>query len=502
MSMPKDVYYGKTLRKSFARVAEVQDMPNLLEIQRKSYQWFFDEGLQAVFKDVAMVTDFSGNLELTFVDFSMKDEPKYSVQECKARDATYAAPIKVTVRLRNKETDVTTEQEIFMGDFPLMTPSGTFIINGAERVIVSQIVRSPGVYFGVTPDKTNIDLYSTTLIPYHGAWLEYETDVNDIFSVRIDKNRKLPVTWLLRAMGAYREDKPHTWLTCVDDVEAGAVTNEQLLAIFGEDERIKSTIERDTVTSREGSLLEIYKKLRPGDPPTVETSEAMLDGLFFDHRRYDMSSVGRYKVNKKLAVWNRLVGHKLAEPISDIQTGEILAEAGEKLDRDRAEQIAMEHGILKATVLDEHGQAVRVFGNGMVPMAPFVSFDPEEVGVKENVRWLILQRLLEQFGDDEDALKDAIEENMDLLIPKHVIVDDVFASVNYLNCLAHGVGVKDDIDHLGNRRVRSVGEQLQNPFRIGFTRKERVIRERMTIQDPTTIPPESMINISPVSAAI
>ncbi|MCD7845342.1 MAG: DNA-directed RNA polymerase subunit beta [Oscillospiraceae bacterium] len=499
--MPKDVYYGKTLRKSFARVKEIQDMPNLLEVQKKSYKWFLEEGLRDVFKDVATVTDYSGNLELSFVDYSMNEKPKYSEQECKARDATYAAPIKVSVHLRNKETDVTTEQEIFMGDFPLMTDSGTFIINGAERVIVSQVVRSPGVYFDIHPDKTNINLYGATTIPYHGAWLEYETDVNDIFYVRIDKNRKLPVTWLLRALGAYNPDKPYTWLTCAPDLEAGVTTDEQLLEMFGQDVRIVNTLERDTIHSRENSLLEIYKKLRPGDPPTVETSEAMLDGLFFDRRRYDMSTVGRYKVNKKLAVWSRIVGFKLAAPIADLQTGELVAEAGEVLDRDRAEAIAA-RGLLEAIVLDEHGQSVRVFGNGMVPMDAFVSFDPAEVGVKENVRWLILRQLLEQFGDDEDALKDAIVENIDVLIPKHIIADDIFASVNYLNCLAHGVGRADDIDHLGNRRVRSVGELLQNQFRIGFARMERVIRERMTIQDPNVITPQSLINIRPVSAAI
>ncbi len=499
--MPRDVYYGKTLRKSFARVQEVQEMPNLLEIQKTSYRWFLDEGLRDVFRDVATVTDYSGTLELSFVDYSMTEKPKYSEQECKARDATYAAPLKVRVLLRNKETEEIKEQEIFMGDFPLMTASGTFIINGAERVIVSQIVRSPGVYFDAHADKTNVTLYGATTIPYHGAWLEYETDVNDIFYVRIDKNRKLPVTWLLRAMGAYDPAKPYTWLTCVPDTAEGATTDEQLMEVFGPDVRIVNTLERDTCHTREDSLLEIYRRLRPGDPPTVETSEAMLDGLFFDRRRYDMSTVGRYKVNKKLAAWHRIVDRKLAEPITDLQTGEIVAEAGETLDRDRAEAIAA-RGLLEAKVFNEHGEVVRVFGNGMVPMDAFVSFDPAEVGVKENVRWLILRQLLEQFGDDEDALRDAITENIDILIPKHIIVDDVFASVNYLNCLASGVGVADDIDHLGNRRVRSVGELLQNQFRIGFSRMERVIRERMTLQDLEVITPQSLINIRPVSAAI
>ncbi len=499
--MPKEVRYGKTLRKSFARVDEIQDMPNLLEIQKNSYKWFLEEGLRDVFRDVATVTDYSGNLELSFVDYTMDEKPKYSVQECKSRDANYAAPLKVSVRLRNKETEEIKEQEIFMGDFPLMTDSGTFIINGAERVIVSQIVRSPGVYFDVHQDKAGASLYGATTIPYHGAWLEYETDANDIFYVRIDKNRKIPVTWLLRALGAYAPDKPHTWLTCAPELEEGAVTDEQLTAIFGDDPRIASTLERDTCHSREESLLEIYRKLRPGDPPTVETSEAMLDGLFFDRRRYELSNVGRYKLNKKLAAWSRIIGFTLAEPIADLQTGEIIAEAGERIDRDRAEALGA-RGLLGAVVVNEHGENVKVFGNGTVPMAPFVSFDPAELGVKENVRYLVLRQLLEQFGDDEAALRDAIVENIDVLVPKHIVADDVFASVNYLNCLARGVGSADDIDHLGNRRVRSVGELLQNQFRIGFARMERVIRERMTLQDLDVITPQSLINIRPVSAAI
>ena len=499
--MPKDVYYGKTLRKSFARTTEIQDMPNLLEIQKNSYKWFLETGLRDVFRDTASVTDYSGNLELSFVDYSMNEKPKYSELECKARDATYAAPLKVSVRLRNKETGEIKEQEIFMGDFPLMTAGGTFIINGAERVIVSQIVRSPGVYFDRRTDKTQTSIYSATTIPYHGAWLEYETDVNDIFYVRIDKNRKLPVSWLLRAMGKYDPAKPHSWLTCIADTEAGAVTDEDLVAIFGEDERMMATLERDTCHNRDESLLEIYRKLRPGDPPTVETSENLLEGLFFDRRRYDMSSVGRYKVNKKLAVWSRIIGRTLAAPIADLQTGEIVAEAGETLTRERALALH-DRGLLEAYVLGDHEEPIRVFGNGMVPMNAFVGFDPADCGVTENVRWLILRQLLEQYGEDEEALKDAVRENLDLLIPKHIIVDDVFSSVNYLNGMAHGVGEPDDIDHLGNRRVRSVGELLQNQFRIGFSRMERVIRERMTLQDLDIITPQSLINIRPVTAAI
>ncbi len=499
--MPKDVYYGKTLRKSFARYDEIQDMPNLLEIQKNSYKWFLETGLKEVFRDTASVTDYSGNLELSFVDYSMDEKPKYSELECKARDANYAAPLKVSVRLRNKETEEIKEQEIFMGDFPLMTAGGTFIINGAERVIVSQIVRSPGVYFAKDVDKNQSAIYAATTIPYHGAWLEYETDANDVFYVRIDKNRKLPVTWLLRAMGQYDPAKPYTWLTCVADTEAGCITDEALTEVFGADERMTATLERDTCHNRDESLLEIYRKLRPGDPPTVETSEALLDGLFFDRRRYDMSMVGRYKVNKKLATWSRIVGRKLAAPVTDLQTGEILADAGEVLTRERALELDA-HGLLEAWVFDEHENTVRVFGNGMVPMNGFVSFDPAECGVNENVRWLVLRQLLEQYSGDEEALKAAVEENIDVLIPKHIIVDDIFSSVNYLNCLAHGIGEADDIDHLGNRRVRSVGELLQNQFRIGFSRMERVIRERMTLQDLDVITPQSLINIRPVTAAI
>ncbi len=502
--MPKDVYYGKTLRKSFARTDEIQDMPNLLEIQKNSYKWFLETGLKEVFRETASVTDYSGNLELSFVDYSMNESPKYSELECKARDANYAAPLKVSVRLRNKETEEIKEQEIFMGDFPLMTAGGTFIINGAERVIVSQIVRSPGVYFGVDVDKNQSAIYSATTIPYHGAWLEYETDANDVFYVRIDKNRKLPVTWLLRALGKYDPAKPYTWLTCVSDTETGCITDEVLTEVFGDDARMTATLEHDSVHSRDESLIEIYRKLRPGDPPTVETSEALLDGLFFDRRRYDMSMVGRYKVNKKLAVWSRIIGKKLAAPVTDLQTGEILAEAGEVLTRERALELEA-HGLLEAWVYGSHGEQekpMRVFSNGMVPMSAFVSFDPAECGVTESVRYLVLRQLLEQYSGDDEALKAAIEDNIDVLIPKHIIVDDVFSSVNYLNCMAHGIGEPDDIDHLGNRRVRSVGELLQNQFRIGFSRMERVIRERMTLQDLDIITPQSLINIRPVTAAI
>ena len=496
--MPKDVLYGKTLRKSFARTQEIMDMPNLLEIQKSSYQWFLETGLREVFKDTDSVTDYSGNLELSFIDFSMDEKPKYSEEECKARDATYAAPLKVRVRLHNKETGEIKEQEIFMGDFPIMTDGGTFVINGAERVIVSQIVRSPGVYFEHTTDKSMINVYASTVIPYHGAWLEYETDSNDLFNVRIDKNRKLPITWFLKAMGAYDENRPATWLSCVDAPEVGAVTNERLKEIFGQDERIIATLDKDTTTSRDECLLEIYRKLRPGDPPTVESAESLLDGLFFDRRRYDISNVGRYKFNKKLSLYPRIAGYALAEPVVDPLTGELLFEAGETLTREQARQID-EAGVV-AVVLNVDGKSVRVFSNGFVDMKRFVDFDPEELGVTEKVRGNVLRGLLEQYQGE--ALKDAIRENIEILIPKHIVVDDMFSSVNYLNCLAHGIGEPDDIDHLGNRRVRCVGELLQNQFRIGFSRMERVIRERMTLQDLDIVTPQSLINIRPVTAAI
>ncbi len=496
--MPKDVLYGKTLRKSFARYEEIQDMPNLLEIQKKSYKWFLETGLREVFRDTDAVTDYSGNLELSFVDYSMDEKPKYSEEECKARDATYAAPLKVSVRLRNLETEEIKEQEIFMGDFPLMTAGGTFIINGAERVIVSQIVRSPGVYYDKTTDRSMTSLYAATVIPYHGAWLEYETDANDVFYVRIDKNRKLPITWFLKAMGRYDEAKPETWLSCTPDTIVGATTNERLKEIFGDDERINVTIDKDTTTSRDECLIEIYRKLRPGDPPTVESAEALLDSLFFDRRRYDISNVGRYKFNKKLALRTRIVGFTLAMPVADPRTGEIIADEDEVISREKAELID-EAGVVDV-YLNVDGKTVRVFSNGMVPLGSMVDFDPEELGIKEKVRGIVLKSLMEQY--EGDALKEAILENIDLLIPKHIVVDDMFASVNYLNCLAYGIGEKDDIDHLGNRRVRCVGELLQNQFRIGFSRMERVIRERMTLQDLDIVTPQSLINIRPVTAAI
>ncbi|MCL1829328.1 MAG: DNA-directed RNA polymerase subunit beta [Oscillospiraceae bacterium] len=496
--MPHDVSYGKTLRKSFAGTREIHEMPSLLEIQKNSYKWFLEQGLREVFKDVASISDYSGNLELAFVDYSMDEKPKYTEEECKARDATYAAPLKVSVRLRNKETEEIKEQEIFMGDFPLMTNGGTFIINGAERVIVSQIVRSPGVYFDAKNDKTSMSVYSATLIPYHGAWLEYETDINDVFYVRIDKNRKLPVTWLLRALSVYSPDKPYTRLSCAVESNPGPLTDAMLRDIFGSDERILATLEKDICRNRDEALIEIYRKLRPGDPPTLDSAESLLDGLFFDRRRYDISAVGRYKFNKKLALWPRIKDHRLAMPAADPMTGEIIAEAGETLSAEKSKELE-DRGVT-SVILHVDGKDIRVFSNGMVNLNGFVDFDPEELGIRERVRFVILKELLDEYEGDE--LKTVIRERIDDLIPGHIIADDIFASVCYLNCIAHGVGETDDIDHLGNRRVRSVGELLQNQFRIGFSRMERVIRERMTLQDLDIVTPQSLINIRPVTASI
>ena len=496
--MPKDVVYGKTVRKSYAKTDEIREMPNLLEVQKQSYQWFLETGLREVFRDVAAITDHTGNLELTFIDYNISDHPKYTVEECKARDATYATPIKVSVRLRNKETEEIKEQEIFMGDFPLMTNAGTFIINGAERVVVSQIIRSPSVYYEKKTDlKMAVSIYAATLIPYRGAWLEYETDASDGFFVRVDKNRKLPVTWLLRAVGRSNEN---AWSRLsAPGAEAGAETDEQLRVIFGDDDRINATIEKDICRNCDEALIELYKRLRPGDPPTVDSAQTLLTNLFFDPRRYDISTVGRYKFNKKLAIWSRLAGQTLAQPVADPLTGEIIAEAGETLTRARAEEIDS-YGV-NDVFISVDDREVMVFSNGMVRLDRFVDFDPiSELGIKERVRFIILRELLDKYSGEE--LKEAIRDNLDTLVPKHLIPDDIFASVNYLNCVAHGVGDSDDIDHLGNRRMRSVGELLQNQFRVGFSRMERVIRERMTLQDLDIITPQSLINIRPVTAAI
>ena len=484
----KDVWYGKTMRKSFARSEEILDMPYLLEIQKESYKWFLEKGLQEVFNDVDSITDYAGNLELTFISFSMDDPPKYTIEECKAQDMTYAAPMKVQVHLRNKATNEIKEQDIFMGDFPIMTDAGTFVINGAERVIVSQIVRSPGVYYARNADKADNITFAATVIPYRGAWLEYETDLSDIFYVRIDKNRKLPVTCLIRAIG------PRT--------DAGIVE------LFGEDPRILATLEKDSCKSYEESMLEIYRKLRPGEPPTVDSAESLMNSLFFDPRRYDLSNVGRYKFNKKLSIWTRLSGQKLAQPVADPSTGEIVAEAGEVLTRERARQLdalGVNEAVVEVEDLHTGTHLVKVFSNGMVDMKGFVDFDPAEANITEKVRFAKLKELLEKRESEKLSKADFLEliqDSMDELIPKHITVDDIMATINYLNCLSFGVGSADDIDHLGNRRLRCVGELLQNQFRIGFTRMERVIRERMTIQDLDIVTPQSLINIRPVTAAI
>ncbi len=504
----KQVKLGRTERTSFGKINEVLDMPNLIEIQKNSYQWFLDEGLKEVFADSPAIEDYTGNLILEFLDYRLDDTPKYTVEECKERDVTYAAPLRVRARLINKETGEIKESEVFMGDFPLMTESGTFVINGAERVIVSQLVRSPGVYYGLEYDSTGKKLYSTTVIPNRGAWLEYETDSQDVFYVRIDKNRKIPVTVLARALGLG--------------------SDAELLEVLGEDERMRATIEKDPTKNTTDALLEVYRKLRPGEPLTVENSKQHLEGLFFDARRYDLSRVGRYKYNKKLGLAGRLEGCTVSRPVVDPFTGEILAEPGEVITRARAKELD-NTGVMEVYVtVEEHGEQreIKILGNGTVDIRAFIPAEYttiddaflEEAGVGERVWIRVLRELLEQ-NTDEESLRAAIaerahdrtvktEENKDELIPglipNHITRDDIFASINYLLCLGHDIGTTDDIDHLGNRRIRSVGELLQNQFRIGFSRMERVIRERMTLQaqDMDVVTPQVLINIRPVVAAI
>ena len=478
----KPVQLGKTTRMSFARINEVLDMPNLIEVQKNSYRWFLEEGLKEVFRDISAITDYTGNLVLDFIDYRLDDKPKYSVEECKERDVTYAAPLRVRARLLNKETGEVKEQEIFMGDFPIMTESGTFIINGAERVIVSQLVRSPGIYYGMTYDKTGKKLFTSTVIPNRGAWLEYETDSNDIFYVRIDKNRKIPVTTFIRALGLG--------------------SDQEILDFFGEDERILATIQKDATKNMEEALLEVYRRLRPGEPPTVESAQSHIDALFFDPRRYDLSRVGRYKYNKKLAISARIAGRKLAAVVVNPLTGEIMGEEGEILTREKA--LAIEKAGVDTAYIDVEGTVVKVISNGMVDLNDyFPDVDAKALGINEKVRFCVVQEILEQ-NLEGDALNDMIVSRADDLIPKHIIKADILASINYINNLAMEVGKIDDIDHLGNRRIRSVGELLQNQFRIGFSRMERVIRERMTIQaqDMDVITPQALINIRPVVAAI
>ena len=479
----KPVQLGKNTRMSFAHINEVLEMPNLIEIQKNSYDWFLKEGLKEVFDDVSGITDFNGNLVLDFVNYKLDEKPNYTVAECKERDATYAAALRVTARLLNKETGEIKESEVFMGDFPLMTPSGTFVINGAERVIVSQLVRSPGVYYKMEYDKTGKQLFSSTVIPNRGAWLEYENDVNDVLYVRIDKNRKIPMTAFIRALGLG--------------------TDEEIKAYFGEDERILATIEKDTTHTMEEGLFEVYRKLRPSEPPTIESAQSHLNGLFFDPRRYDLSRVGRYKYNKKLNLAGRIAGHALARPIVNPSTGEMMADAGAVVTRAMAEE--MDDAGVTVAYLKLDDREVKVLSNGMVDIKKYVSFDAEaECNINERVRYAVLSEILEACGDDEAALKEMLAARRDELIPNHIIIDDIFASINYMTCLAVGVGQTDDIDQLGNRRIRSVGELLQNQFRIGFSRMERVIRERMTLQaqDMEALTPHSLINIRPVVAAI
>ena len=480
----KPVQLGKNTRMSFSHINEVLDMPNLIEIQKNSYDWFLKEGLREVFDDVSGITDFNGNLVLDFVNYKLDEKPNYTVTECKERDATYAAALRVTARLLNKETGEIKESEVFMGDFPLMTPSGTFVINGAERVIVSQLVRSPGVYYKMEYDKTGKQLFSSTVIPNRGAWLEYENDVNDVLYVRIDKNRKLPMTAFIRALGLG--------------------TDEEIKEYFGEDERILATIDKDTTHTMEEGLFEVYRKLRPSEPPTVESAQFHLNGLFFDPRRYDLSRVGRYKYNKKLNLAGRITGRQLSRPIVNPATGEVMAEAGTVVSRTLAEDID-NAGVTTAWVALEDDKETKVISNGMVDIAKYVSFDAEaECGINERVRYAVLSEILEACGDDEEKLKEQLTARHDELIPNHIIIDDIFSSINYMTCLAVGLGFTDDIDQLGNRRIRSVGELLQNQFRIGFSRLERVIRERMTLQgqDMKSLTPHSLINIRPVVAAI
>ncbi len=482
----KPVKLGRNTRMSFAKINEVMEMPNLIEVQKNSYNWFLDVGLREVFRDIDEITDYTGNLVLDFIDYRMEKTPKYSVKECKERDATYAVRLMVTARLLNKETGEIKINEIYMGDFPKMTDSGTFVINGAERVIISQLVRSPGVYFDMTRDKTGKKLFTSTIIPNRGAWLEYETDQNNIFYVRIDKNRKLPVTTLIRALGLG--------------------SNTEITDFFGGDERILATLEKDPTQNMEEALIEVYKKLRPGEPPTLETAQSHLNGLFFDEHRYDLSRVGRYKYNKKLAISDRLRGHVLAQDVISLVTGEVVAEAGTKVSKELAYRIEQE-GVSVAYINIE-GVEVKVISNGMVDpfeyLPEFTVEELEELGINEKVSFKVLMDILDEAAGDKEALSDLLTEKCDDLIPKHITVSDILASINYLNCAAHNIGSLDDIDHLGNRRIRSVGELLQNQFRIGFTRLERVVRERMSIhtQELDKITPQSLINIRPVLAVV
>ena len=471
---------GKSIRMTYQRQKEVLEMPNLIEVQKDSYNWFLKEGMKEVFDDISPISDYGGRLSLEFVDFTLcEDEVKYSIEECKQRDATYAAPLKVKVRLHNKEKDEISEHEIFMGDLPLMTETGTFVINGAERVIVSQLVRSPGIYYGIAHDKIGKRLFSCTVIPNRGAWLEYETDSNDVFYVRVDRTRKVPITVLIRALGVG--------------------SNAEIVELFGEEPKILASFSKDTSTNYQEGLLELYKKIRPGEPLAVENAESLIRGMFFDPRRYDLAKVGRYKFNKKLALRNRIKGQVLAEDVVDASTGEILAEKGTRVTRELADDI--QYAAVPYVWIQTEERNVKVLSNLMVDITRWVDVDPKEVGVTEEVYYPVLERILSEYTDI-DEIKDAIRREIHDLIPKHITKEDIFASINYNMHLEYGLGNDDDIDHLGNRRIRAVGELLQNQYRIGLSRMERVVRERMTTQDLEGISPQSLINIKPVTAAV
>ncbi|MCE0618850.1 DNA-directed RNA polymerase subunit beta, partial [Clostridioides difficile] len=478
--MPHPVTIGKRTRMSFSKIKEIADVPNLIEIQVDSYEWFLKEGLKEVFDDISPIEDYTGNLILEFVDYSLDDKPKYDIEECKERDATYCAPLKVKVRLINKETGEIKEQEVFMGDFPLMTERGTFVINGAERVIVSQLVRSPGVYYAEERDKTGKRLISSTVIPNRGAWLEYETDSNDVISVRVDRTRKQPVTVLLRALGIG--------------------TDAEIIDLLGEDERLSATLEKDNTKTVEEGLVEIYKKLRPGEPPTVESASSLLNALFFDPKRYDLAKVGRYKFNKKLALCYRIMNKISAEDIINPETGEVFVKAGEKISYDLAKAI-QNAGINVVNLLMDDDKKVRVIGNNFVDIKSHIDFDIDDLNIKEKVHYPTLKEILDGYSDEEE-IKEAIKSRIKELIPKHILLDDIIASISYEFNIFYNIGNIDDIDHLGNRRIRSVGELLQNQVRIGLSRMERVIKERMTVQDMEAITPQALVNIRPVSAAI
>ena len=474
---------GKSFRMSYSRQKEVLEMPNLIEVQKDSYQWFLDEGLKEVFDDISPIADYSGHLSLEFVDFTLcEDDVKYTIDECKERDATYAAPLKVRVRLHNKETDEINEHEIFMGDLPLMTKTGTFVINGAERVIVSQLVRSPGIYYGIAHDKLGKKLYSSTVIPNRGAWLEYETDSNDVFYVRVDRTRKVPITVLIRALGIG--------------------TNAEIVDLFGEEPKILASFTKDTAESYQEGLLELYKKIRPGEPLAVDSAESLINSMFFDPRRYDLAKVGRYKFNKKLMLKNRIAGCILAEDAVSQLTGEIVAEKGTKITRELADKIQNNAVPYLWVEGEDEERNIKILSNMMVDFQAVTDIDPEEVGVTEQVYYPVLAGIIEESAGDIEEMKALIKRDIHDLIPKHITKEDILASINYNMHLEYGMGTDDDIDHLGNRRIRAVGELLQNQYRIGLSRLERVVRERMTTQDQEGISPQSLINIKPVTAAV